>query len=382
MEVHTHASFWKRFDLQEEDEEACLGAIRAWYPGSRVEEFCQQGGCSLTLLVESCVDTSTSSTSTDEDQPDSDGNYSFIVQIRPEQHFIDRNIAHAAQKTYLSLAPRIRQLDMKLPSRLCVYEMQKLHGTPLSRLLPQSGPLDLKTQHKQETLVKSFAMFIARGLQMSDTSDRQLRADSPIDDDAYMLSRCTGKVGASIIPRLEKLAEELPDQWLRQRAENSLRCVRAAPTYPVVLNHGDLIPSNILVDAKTWRITGIVDWAEAEYLPFGTCLYGLEHILGYLTPAPSLSSPPSSDCTRSFKDDMPALMYYARAKYLRERFWTWMWDELPELKRRRDEVMGMRDVGVLLWYGYAWDDGAIDRVVNEVKDAEEVACLRAFFSAA
>jgi hypothetical protein len=42
----------------------------------------------------------------------------------------------------------------------------------------------------------------------------------------------------------------------------------------------------------------------------------------------------------------------------------------------------MRDIGVLLWYGYAWDGGAIDRVVNEMDDSVEVVCLRAFFDLA
>jgi hypothetical protein len=375
MELHTQVSFWKRFDLQEEDEETCLGAIRAWYAGCSVEEFGQQGGCSLTLLVESYIDTSSSSTSTNDDEPNSNGTPSVIVQIRPVQHAIDRSIAYATQKTYPLLAPRIRQLELRLPSGLCVYEMQRLHGTPLSRFLPQSRPLDSRTQHKEETLIKSFATFIARGPQTPQSRDRRLKADSPLDDDVNM---CTGKVGASIIPRLEKLAEKLPDQWLRERARKSLRCVRATSTYPVVLNHGDLIPSNILVDEKTWRITGIVDWAEAEYLPFGTCLYGLEHLLGYLAPAPSLSS--SVGEKLPMESDMPAFVYHERAKYLRERFWSCMCEELPELKRKRDEVMAMRDIGVLLWYGYAWDDGAINRVVNEMDDAEEIACLRAFLS--
>jgi hypothetical protein len=35
-------------------------------------------------------------------------------------------------------------------------------------------------------------------------------------------------------------------------------------------------------------------------------------------------------------------------------------------------------VGVLLWYGFAWDEGRVERVVSEGRDGVEVACLRAF----
>jgi hypothetical protein len=31
-----------------------------------------------------------------------------------------------------------------------------------------------------------------------------------------------------------------------------------------------------------------------------------------------------------------------------------------------------------LWFGFAWDEGRIDRVVEEERDGMEVVCLRAF----
>ena len=41
----------------------------------------------------------------------------------------------------------------------------------------------------------------------------------------------------------------------------------------------------ILVDPALCNLFGFVDWAEAERLPFGVCLYGLEEILGEMTPS-------------------------------------------------------------------------------------------------
>jgi hypothetical protein len=32
----------------------------------------------------------------------------------------------------------------------------------------------------------------------------------------------------------------------------------------------------------------------------------------------------------------------------------------------------------LLWFGFAWDEGRIDRVVSEGRDEVELACLNAF----
>jgi hypothetical protein len=193
-----------------------------------------------------------------------------------------------------------------------------------------------------------------------------------MEDIPDMLSKCTGKVGSSLIRRLEKLASELPDTPLKARAKATLARIRTLTNFPIILNHGDLIPSNILVNENTWEITGLVDWAEAEYLPFGTCFYGLEHFLGHL-------APPTADRVLACGNS-PAFVYYKNADQLRELFCTRLFSLVPDLTTQEDNVRTMRDLGVLLWYGYAWDDGAIDRVVNETDDVVEVACLRAFLA--
>lgn len=50
--------------------------------------------------------------------------------------------------------------------------------------------------------------------------------------------------------------------------------------HPVVLTHGDLNEMNILVDPASGKITGVVDWAEANFHPFGFALYALNGCLG------------------------------------------------------------------------------------------------------
>ncbi|KAF2028922.1 hypothetical protein EK21DRAFT_101520 [Setomelanomma holmii] len=329
-----------RVDSQYHERQEHMRAVQHAYPGCEVQEFEEQGHCSYTLLVSFKALASVYRAKNLHMDRHSEGatRPAVIVQIRSMQHTINLDIAQTAKLTYSHLAPSIKSLELQLPALSFAYEMEKMRGTPLSRLLPRSSELDEETQRKQQMFIVSFAAFIAQGWQTSPElhpGSGKFRADSPMQIAPEMLSQCMGRVGSSIIRRLEKLAAELPDEELRQHAKDVLSYVTTMDDFPVMLTHGDLIPSNILVDESTWEITGIVDWAEAEYLPFGTCL-------------------------------------------LREHFWHCLLDARPQIGKKQEDVLTMRDMGVLLWYGYAWDDGAIHRVVNETDDANEVACLRAF----
>jgi hypothetical protein len=37
---------------------------------------------------------------------------------------------------------------------------------------------------------------------------------------------------------------------------------------------------NLLVDKDDGHLTGVIDWAEAEILPFGCELWGIENVMG------------------------------------------------------------------------------------------------------
>ncbi|KAI4686686.1 hypothetical protein J4E81_008346 [Alternaria sp. BMP 2799] len=368
----TSPNFWNRFGLPLEDRKVCVKAVRDRYEDCDVEEFVEQGYCSYTLLVtppkvafarENTGPQATAEVER-EDAP------ALIVQLRPPQHALDLNVVRAASTAHPALAPTIEDLDLTLPRAICAYEMRKVDGTPLSRLQQHGHSLDDSAGQRLERLITSFANLIAQSwhsLHKVHEHTRTVRADSPMDERPSMLAHCRGKVGSTMISRLKRLASELPDAYLRERARETMRAIQRMEDYPVVLNHGDLIPSNILVDQNTWEITGLVDWAEAEYLPFGTCLYGLEHLLGTISLDPAKS--------------VPKWTYFNGATQLRELFWSRFFDAIPESEARLDDIRVMRDVGVLLWHGIAWDDGAIDRVVNDVDDVEELVKLRAFLTA-
>lgn len=335
-----------------------------------VKEFGDQGYCSLTLLVSSQerpFKRQTPDHESTETHAQEITGQSRIVQIRPARYALDMLIARAAKETYPLLAPSIRSLESDLDPdvqrQICVYEMQRMQGTPLSRVLSRYQDSNSTFLREQENLIDSFATMIAQSLHrtLSNCRNRSVRADSPMDDNQPTLHQCTGKVGSTILSRLSKLVENLPEEHLNTIARDTMTCIKTLTDYPIVLNHGDLIPSNILINEETWAITGLVDWAEAEYLPFATCLYGLEHLLGYV----------------DMSDD-PTFEYYENASELRELFWSRLFDLVPSLKGREAELRTMRRLGILLWYGFAWDDGAIDRVVNDGDDPVEMACLRAF----
>jgi aminoglycoside phosphotransferase (APT) family kinase protein len=52
------------------------------------------------------------------------------------------------------------------------------------------------------------------------------------------------------------------------------------PEYSKAVQHDDFLENNFYVDEVTGYITGVVDWADAIFAPFGVSLGGLETILG------------------------------------------------------------------------------------------------------
>ncbi|KAF2728597.1 hypothetical protein EJ04DRAFT_91550 [Polyplosphaeria fusca] len=367
MSPNLTASFWKRMGLQDEDQGRCLRVIQEAYPEHTVGILNQQGYCSFTVIVYlHALALGTEDEEVSNSQSGSSATKTWILQIRPQQHALDLNIIDAAIQAYGPAAPRTRLLNCRLPSNLAAFELDFVSGRAYSRCQLRTRDIDPLMLHKHIMLVESFASLMARSWPLSSESNtcRRMRADSPINDSPRGLQvQCDGRVGKRMRSKLSALASSLPDAALRTKAHDVLAALNDLGEHPIVLTHGDLIPSNILIDPKTWRIKGLVDWAEAEWLPFGTCLYGLEHLLGFM------------DKTST---GQPVWRYYNATPDLRARFWEQMIQEKPEIGDCRKTTKLARDIGVLLWYGYAWDEGAIDRVVNEVDDREELECLRTF----
>ncbi|KAF6239714.1 hypothetical protein HO173_002260 [Letharia columbiana] len=117
------------------------------------------------------------------------------------------------------------------------------------------------------------------------------------------------------------------------------------PHYPQVLTHGGLCPVNILVSPSTGRVTRIIEWAEAELLPFGLALYGLDVLLGYL--------------------GLGGWSYLEIRDELEQKFWKYLSDCIADAKgppedRIRNAVTIAREVGVLMQYGFKWKTGVVE----------------------
>jgi Phosphotransferase enzyme family len=310
--------FFLRSGLTLEDQRDCYNLIRQLYPDRSISPASCQGYCSMTVFM-------------GEDT---------VIQFRPYTYRLNLLVSEAARAVYNDFAPETKYITTLPRSGLLVYCMGRIAGVSFNDFRA-SRTLASKVLNL-ERLCKDFASFVSRAWQKRDNKQMPL-----------------GQIGKSILSRLETLSTNLPLRF-QPRAKHILRNLHHIEALPWVLTHGDIVASNIMVDASTGNLTGFVDWAEAECLPFGICFYGLEEILGEMTPT--------------------EFHYNRDATELRQIFWTEMSNNIPEL--RQDTVLEAvklsRDLGVLLWHGIAFDDGAIDRVVQEGRDIDEIRRLDAF----
>jgi aminoglycoside phosphotransferase len=311
--------FFQRSGLTSQDRLECYSFIEKLYPGRAISPASCQGYCSMTIFV-------------GEDT---------VVQFRPHSYRLDLRIADAARQVYGTFAPETKYLTTLSTSGLVVCSMQRIEGISLKHFRASGLWMARSTPHRME-LCKDFAAFLAKSWHKSNIQELPL-----------------GQVGQSIVARLKSLSTNLPFRY-QPAVRNVLRNLHRIEALPWVLTHGDIVAANIMVQPSTGRLTGLVDWAEAERLPFGICLYGLEEVLGEMTGT--------------------GFQYYERADELRNLFWTELQRHVPDLEQELvlDTVKLARDLGVLLWYGIAFDNGAIDRVVQEGRDVEEIQRLDVF----
>jgi hypothetical protein len=311
-------NFFLRCGLMPQDQLDCYSFIDDLYPGKSWELASCQGYCSLTAFVGD----------------------SLVVQLRPDKYRLDLQIVEAAREVYGPLAPDTRHIATIPKSGLLVYCMNRVAGVSLKHMREISTLAD-EVEYRARLCV-DFASFVSRSWYHGRIESIPL-----------------GIVGSSIASRLQSLSTELPARF-RPVALQILSQMPQIEALPWVLTHGDILPGNIIVEPSSGHLHGLVDWAEAERLPFGICLYGLEEILGEAT--------------------VFGFQYHVHATNLRDIFWNELKRHVPELLQAPvlRAVKLARALGVLLWYGIAFDNGAIDRVVQEGVDIEEIQKLDAF----
>ncbi|RYP07983.1 hypothetical protein DL765_008950 [Monosporascus sp. GIB2] len=314
------STFFDRYDLPSGVKDECDEFVKSRFP-----EECRpcpfQGYCSYTV----CVGTGA------------------IVQFRPFVHKLDLGVMRTACEVFGTLAPETDYHGELGRTGLHIYSMRRLPGVSLLDLRADNARSALRA--RLENVVRDFA-------QLQAISWRHAKVNKDVTEKRT--------VGSSLKWRLELMAAGLPHRF-RSIVASVLADLPDIERLPWAFSHGDLIPANIMVCPESGKILGLLDWAEAEYLPFGVGMYGLQELLG--------------------EDKDGRFVFYPEAKYLRELFWGELIAAIPELSRdtrRVGTIQKAQVLGILLWHGIAFDNGKLDRVVEEGKDDAEIERLDAF----
>ncbi|KAL6908739.1 hypothetical protein GGI43DRAFT_154326 [Trichoderma evansii] len=331
--------------------DACDKYARIRFPGSAARPAATQGYCSYTLNI------------SDE----------YLLQFRPEAFVLDIDTCSEVKSIYGDFAPttlylgevegvslhQVSDANGRPSAMMHVYQHQRIRGIPLSefRKRKKGCRADDDKMFKRRLmsgLAKVFALGF-HGRQPSQEMEGILPAST----------MAKGKIGDSMRWRLT-LLNGLPEKDLLIHVSEAQAQLDTVEASSWCLTHGDLLPGNMMVDAETGHLTGLIDWAEAEWLPFGMALYGIEEVLG---------------------EDMPfgagGFKYYDDHEELRHLFWDEFLSFIKQnnLKFQLREAEAARKLGILLWRGIAFDDGKIDRVVETGRDDSEIRKLRLFLEA-
>ncbi|KAG9694712.1 hypothetical protein KCU95_g5542, partial [Aureobasidium melanogenum] len=216
-----------------------------------------------------------------------------VVQFRSDQSPLNDEIVKLAKRVHPDLVPAMERLEFLDDRTISVWKMDKIPGIGFLELIS-----DDEITTKLSVTVKDMAEFYIQAW------------ESPQMPDEEQVVR----VRQEFEMKLGQLEEHSSPSLLahvtdaRQALDNILRL-------PWVLTHDDLSSMNLLLDAATGNLRGVVDWADAAVRPFGIALWGLESVLGYSGP----------------------------------NGWTWLDDESCSFEKARK-------LGLLLRYGFIWQD--------------------------
>ncbi|KAL7927924.1 hypothetical protein ACQKWADRAFT_318007 [Trichoderma austrokoningii] len=335
-------AFFIRNGFDGTTQDICDEYARVRFPSSTAKPATTQGYCSYTLNLSE----------------------EYLLQFRPEAFMLDIDTCREVKSIYGDFAPTTRYLgemegvslrqtpdaDISSSTMMHVYLHQRIQGIPLSEFRQRKKRCRADDKIFRRRLMSGLAKVFALGFH-----GRQPPAGN---------NKTRGRIGESMRWRLNLLLNSLPEKDLLAHVSEAQAQLDMVEASNWCLTHGDLLPGNMMVDAETGHLTGLIDWAEAEWLPFGMALYGVEEVLG-------------EDTSEG------GFRYYDDHEELRRLFW----DELPSFIGRDGglqllrEAEAARKLGILLWRGIAFDDGKMDRVVEIGRDDSEMRKLRLFLEA-
>lgn len=148
------------------------------------------------------------------------------------------------------------------------------------------------------------------------------------------------QLGQAYTKELRLLLSALPNRF-HAIIEHCIRSMDDIMSLPMVLIHQDFSTCNIMVDATSCHLVGVIDWAEAEICPFGLNLGTLQAFTGKL----------------HLRDGWTRFQDYAD---LQDTFWDVFTKEVGGLTEAKVQAIKLaRVTGLLL------SDGFTRRLANE-----------------
>ncbi|KAK1691291.1 hypothetical protein BDP55DRAFT_626967 [Colletotrichum godetiae] len=334
-----------------------------------------------------------------------------LVQFRPRRHGIDVEICGEARGVFGDgIVPGVEELGVleglettttasrggrgRKDGEMCAYLLERVGGVSLTGFRGMCAGLGTDPRASRRRLVADLAVVFADSWR----GRREVFGGDGNGDGVR------GRVGGSLAWRLEIMEKGLPLEF-RAVVKEVRRDLGDIEGLPWVVTHGDLVPDNVMVhppreegegeggeawvrqrlgwgrEERAGGLVGLIDWAEAEWLPFGVGMYGLEEVLGEDVVVDGSSD---VDCvggvsvaTTATTTTTTRFEYYHEAASLRALFWDEVGrvvgDEEVIRRAKRAQVLG-----VLLWRGIAFDDGTLGRVVDAERDPWDLQRLRAW----
>ncbi|KAL4948880.1 hypothetical protein BDW69DRAFT_175635 [Aspergillus filifer] len=250
-----------------------------------------------------------------------------LVQFRSSESLLDIERLSLARKIYGNVVPACVKRDvMAVSPSLTIYVMDKIPGityieAPLTTLSCNSW---------QEQTVSDFARFFAKSWVNRLTDP--YRSEHSLADLQDKLDLLIQNLPLRFKDIISKLREELPAIF--------------DPTYPLALTHTDLCEMNIIVNREAGGINGVVDWAEAEILPFGLSLWGYRSMLGIMNSS--------------------GWHYHTNSSTLEDLFWDTFYSQVGRISDDDKNAIKIAErTGIVLRYGFTWEGGSLERPVNE-----------------
>lgn len=260
------------------------------------------------------------------------GEKRLVAQYRKHIHRLDPPIISMACECYPDWVPRPEIYD---------YESYQISFSPyvgLSFAVQQRH----YTYDQRTNAVYDYAKFVGQGC---------FKAREPDTLEVQQIQHklalwATWKLGAKISP-IVKYANENSGRPLIDYTESADYLF----TLPTVFMHGDAGNGSNVLSNVSGHITGVIDWGESTWKPFGFGFLGLEVFLG----------------------GMGAQGYTLVEKHedLRNLFWKVMWENVPaEMKEKQHEleeaVKLAKTIGTLFSYlSYYSNEGQVSDFVLE-----------------